>query len=195
MDSPASSPRKARQGRKVCKKCQRELELTEFYRAGNNSYTVRSVCKECHAKRVYDDSTAKRLMAEPCYFCDKPPVYLTYCADHWQQYREEHLKAHPEFAKYLQIVSGVAEYFDVSAALLLYGTSQRAPYVHMRTVAMLVLKNLTNLPHEKMAVLFTKNISNSIRGVQRGERLYALYPDFAADVDGVLRHLTQRGLA
>lgn len=197
MDSPASSNRKRwRIGvPQMCGTCKQLRDFDDFHEAGRGAAgTRRAECKFCRnpkmAKYAYDKVWAKG----PCYFCDKPIVYLSYCADHWHQYRHEHLESLPEFQMMRKYVGYVANYFNISSTLILYTPSRKAPIVHIRMVAMLVIRHLTNAQCEKLAMLFSRNISNVVRTLQKAQKFYIQYPEFAEDVDGVLALMRKDGI-
>lgn len=180
----------------TCQKCGQEKDYEDFHVASAASnprrQTRRRVCKVCRNAQMAEYMRVRRMPQAACYFCDQPAVFLTYCSTHWQQHRKELLSSHPDFAYYYGIVELVADYFSVPSTVILFGTSHRQPMMHMRVVAMLVLRHLTNLTCEKLAILFSKNVSNAVRGLQRGEKFYALYEEFREDVDGVIKHVRAR---
>lgn len=192
MDSPASSRNKWTRGETfVCTKCQQAKPYHDFHSAGNNNQTRRAVCRAC---RNAESSARMRIKrAEPCFFCDKPAIYQKYCEDHWQKYREEHLDSQPDFVRLMMIVRYAARYFDIAPSLLLYSISRRQHFVHMRMVTMVVIRHLTNTSCDKLSMLFSKNISTVIRGLQKAESYYRMYEDFRKDVDGIIELLRENG--
>jgi len=129
-----------------------------------------------------------------CFFCGEPAVHLTYCAHHWQQHRTNIVEDHPELSWYVTIVKEIAHFFRIPASDILYLESQKDEHLHRRLVAVAVLRHLTNVSCEKLGILLSRNIANAIRAVKRANALYNTHPEFAADVDAVLRHLKYKGV-
>ena len=180
----------------VCRTCGELREYHEFHASGNGAKlkSRKTECVYCRRPKIAAYMRAKAEQAGPCYFCEEPAVYLSYCAKHWNQHRETHIDSHPEFRRYMEYISYVSRFFDVPSSIIIYGTSRLPMHIHVRMVAIMVVKTLTNASCLKLSALFTRNISTIIRNLQRAKRFYNKYPEFAEDVDGVMALLHADGL-
>lgn len=180
----------------VCRTCGELREYHEFHASGNGASlkSRKTECVYCRRPKVAAYMRAKAEQAGPCYFCDEPAVYLSYCSKHWHQHRETHIDSHPEFRRYMEYITYVSRYFNVPTSIIVYSTSRLPMYIHVRMVAIMVVKTLTNASCLKMSALFTRNISTIIRNLQSAKKFYKKYPEFAEDVDGVMALLQADGL-
>lgn len=180
----------------VCKTCGELRDYEDFHAAGKTgqSGTRRTECKHCRNPKVARYAYERVWSKEPCYFCDKPGIYMSYCSEHWQQYRHDQIKDAPEFQQYLRYTEYTAKYFGMNAHAILYSTSHKAMMVHIRMVAMIVIRHVAKAKLDKLAILFGRNLSNIVRTVQRGNRFYVQFPEFKEDVDGVLALMREDGI-
>lgn len=174
----------------VCTTCNQEKPAKDFHR---NCGRLRNECAECRRPAIAQYARDHHPSQTPCYFCGEPSAYLNYCRKHWHQYRDQHINSHPDFAKFFQIVQELCYHFNISVNEILYSPSQRNALTHYRMVSLFILKNLTQVKYEKLAVMFTRNTSSVIRLVHKATRFYSLYPEFAAEVSAAVNHLESTG--
>lgn len=177
---------------KVCVKCGEEKPAEDFHR---NSGRLRPECGDCRRPVLAQYMRDRHPSQTPCYFCGQPSAYLNYCRKHWHQHRDNHINSHPDFAKFFQMVQALCYHFNISTNDLLFSPSQSNLMMHYRMITLLILKNLTSAPYEKLAVLFTRNQSSVSRLVGKATRFYALYPQFESEVSAAVAHLQEVGLA
>lgn len=196
MDSEPSSKPSRKSWRigvpQVCTTCGIERDYEDFHAVGTKG-TRRTECRHCRNPKMARYMRDKQWGKGNCHFCERPVVFQNYCADHWQQYRYDHIETDPTYLRYLKIVKYVAQFFGIPVTSIIYNDSHRPKDVHVRLVAFMVIKHLTNAPVDKLAPVFSKNVSNIIRGLQRARKFYTLYPEFAEDVDGVLLLMKENG--
>lgn len=177
---------------KVCTQCGAEKPASEFHR---NCGRLRNECAECRRPSIAQYARDHHPSLTPCYFCGEPSSYLNYCRKHWHQYRDEHINSHPDFAKFFQMIQELCHHFGITPNELLFSASQRNELTHYRMITLFIIKNLTQVKYEKLAVMFTRNTSSVIRLVHKATRFYALYPQFQTEVSAAVAHLQATGYA
>jgi len=196
MDSPASSRKNWRIGvPQTCNTCGELKDYDDFHQTGKGpNGTRKTECKACRNKKMARYAQARVWANGPCYFCDKSGIYRGYCQDHWQQYRPTYLEDMADLRMMVKYMGYVAQYFGVSTNLLLHGDSRKHVAIHMRMVGLMVIKHLTNTPLDRLALLISRDRANVCRLLQKANKFYGTYPEFAEDVDGVLSLMRKDGI-
>jgi hypothetical protein len=196
MDSPASSRRNWKFGvPQTCKTCGELKDYEDFHQSGKGPFGARKTeCKPCRNKKAAKYAQDRVWANGPCYFCDSAGIYRGYCQDHWQQYRPTYLEEMPDLRMMVKYMGYVAQYFNVSTNMLLYGDSKKHPAVHMRMVALHLIKHLTNAPLDRLGLLVSRDRANVCRMLQKANKFYIMYPEFAEDVDGILDLMRKDGI-
>jgi chromosomal replication initiation ATPase DnaA len=126
--------------------------------------------------------------------CKRIAILGEFCHEHWRGRREQLYETYPELLPIRNIATVVANYYGYETDELLYNQNRSEVWNHMRQVAIVLIKDSTNVRDGEIGLVFDRLVSSITHARQSAARRMLSDPKFRFDVTEIWGILEEKNL-
>jgi hypothetical protein len=171
-------------GKLECSACRQVKNISEFTEH-------KKICKPCRVQIELIRQADIQCIHNDC---NRLAILGEFCHEHWRGRRDQLYKTYPELLVVRRIAEVVANYYGYTADELLYTQNRSEVWNHMRQVAIVLIKDSTNVRDGEIGLVFDRLVSSITHARQSAARRMMSDPKFRYDVTEIWGILEEKNL-